>query len=279
MHSHRQVERSPRVTVLMASYNSERFVADSINSVLTQSYSDFEFLIVDDASTDRSPDILRHAARHDARVRVLWNEHNLGLGACLARGVEAARGEYIVRIDADDLCLADRIEQQVRHLDANPDLDVLGSGAIEISPAGKLGRHRRMPATHEKIVDSIWACPIIHPAVAFRRQRILDAGNYDSSLRRRQDYELWFRCVQYGLRFENVPTPLIYYRFDATWHRKQSLRLAIQQARIGLAGCQMLRLAWWQRLGVTVPMWRALLPSATQHLAYRALSRFDPRRK
>lgn len=268
---------APRVSVLLASYNSEQFIEACIESVLAQTFCDFEFIIIDDASTDGSFALLQEVGRHDSRVRVIRNKYNLGLGASLAQGVEIARGDYVIRIDADDLCFPDRLDRQVRFLDEYPDVDVLGGAAVEINAEGKTGRVRRMPITHEKIIQNIWACPFIHPTVAFRRKRILAVGNYNATLRRRQDYELWFRCARQGLRFANLQDPLIYYRFDADTHRRQPLRLALQQARIGLEGCRMLGLPWWQRVGVMLPVWRAVLPLRLQHAVYRVFTAFDPR--
>lgn len=269
----------PSATVLMAVYNSEKLLSGSLESVLGQTHDDFELLVVDDASTDDTLAIVQEYALRDDRITVLRNESNLGLGACLAAGVEAAQGEVIVRIDADDHCFPDRLERQLCFLREHPDVDVVGGAAIEINDAGREGGRRRMPEMHEEIVRSIWACPFVHPTVAFRRQRILDVGNYDARLRRRQDYELWFRCAKAGLRFHNLQEPVIYYRFDANAHKKQPLRLAMQQAGIGLAGCKMLGLPWWQYMAVTVPAWRALLPGPLRHLVYRLSAVVDPRRK
>lgn len=270
----------PSVTVLMAVYNDEAHLAESVASILTQDFEDFEFLIVDDASTDGSVTFLRELEARDPRVRVLRNEVNAGLGFSLARGVREAVGDYVVRMDADDVAVPGRLRRQVEFLEQHPEADIVGSSAVEIDCQGKVGARRVMPLEHAGIVDRIWACPLIHPTVAFRRQRILAVGNYNAALRRSQDYELWFRCVRGGLRFANLEEPLVYYRFDRTSHRKRPFRIALQQARIGWRGCRMLRRPLWQRIAVTVPVWRALLPRPVQHLAYRALAAtVDPRRR
>lgn len=269
----------PRVTVLMAVYNDEAHLSEAVTSILTQDFNDFELLIIDDASTDGSSAILRKLTLHDPRIKVIRNDVNNGLGQALALGVKEARGDYVIRMDADDLAVPGRLRRQVEYLDQHPQIDILGGGAVEIDYAGTVGPRRVMPLEHDRIVGSIWACPLIHPTVAFRRRRVLAAGNYNPALRRRQDYELWFRCVREGLRFANLAEPLVYYRFDRTSYRKQPFKLAVQQARIGWRGCRMLRRPFWQRLAVTVPVWRALLPGPAQHLAYRALAIVDPRRR
>ena len=270
---------NPLATVLMAFYNNEAFIELAIESILKQTFTDFEFLIIDDASTDGSCAIVDLASERDSRIRVLRNTKNLGLGKCLEMGTERALGKYLVRMDADDISFSTRLETQLEYLESNQDIDIIGSTAIEIDSTGKVGMLRLMPASNKQIAENIWACPLIHPTVAFRRRRVIEAGNYDGNLRRRQDYELWFRCVDYGLRFANIQEPLIYYRFDSNTHRKQSINLAIEQAKIGLRGCNVLGLPLWQRVAVTMPVWRAMLPVPLQHFVYRSLATLDPRNR
>jgi glycosyltransferase involved in cell wall biosynthesis len=267
------------VTVLMAVYNDEKFVAQAIESILPQLGNNAEFLIIDDCSTDSSPTILRCFADKNPHIRIIQNSENRGVGYCAWLGVCEARGTYIVRIDSDDICFPDRIKKQIDFLEKNPEIDVLGAAAIEIDDQGNRGRLRQMPLNHNDIAKTMWACPIIQPAVAFRRERILLAGNYSPKLRRRIDYELWFRCLKAGLRFANLPEPLVYYRFTPSSHRKQTLRRAFEQAQIGWNGCWMLKAPWWQYLAVMVPIVRAIFPPSLSHLIYRCLAPFDPRKR
>jgi glycosyltransferase involved in cell wall biosynthesis len=267
----------PTATVLLPVHNDRRFVDEALDSVLSQDRSNVEVLVIDDASSDGTLDIVRQfQSRHD-NVVVVRNDSNYGLGYTLARGVVLARGRYVIRMDADDVCMEARFERQIGFLDANPDIDIVGGAAIEIDERGTPGRVRRMPTDHEAIARAIQFCPLIHPTVAFRRDRVIAAGNYRSDLRRRQDYELWFRCLHQGLRFANLPEPLIRYRFSEHTHQKQSLSRALEQARIGWHGCRMLELPWWQRMSVLAPLIRSVLPSRIQHLAYAAMAAIDPR--
>lgn len=98
-------------------------------------------------------------------------------------------------------------------MEEHDEVDVLGSGCVEIDYGGVERDIRLMPADHEAIVDALWSCPLIHPSIMFRREKILAVGGYDDGLRRRQDYELWFRAAQQGIRFGNIQKPLIQYRF------------------------------------------------------------------
>jgi glycosyltransferase involved in cell wall biosynthesis len=266
-------------TVLMAVYNDEIFLEQALESILQQLTDDMELLVIDDHSSDRSWKILQDIECKHPRVRVIRNDKNRGVGYCAYIGVKEAKGKYIIRMDSDDICFPDRFAKQIKFLDENPDVDIIGGAAIEIDEQNRQGVLRKVPLRHDDIVKVIWSCPIIQPAVAFRRERILLAGNYDPTLRRRIDYDLWFRCLKTGLRFANLPDPLVYYRFTAKSQQKHRLSQAIDQAKIGWRGCRMLKLPWWQYLAVMVPILRAIFPPSLSHLIYRWLAPFDPRKK
>lgn len=204
-------------------------------------------------------------------------ENNVGLGAALNEGLKYCQCELVARMDADDVCAVDRMEKQISFMDANPDIDILGGYATEIDFLGRKGGTRKMPLSHSGIVDALWLCPLIHPTVMFRRDEIVSLGGYDSRLRRRQDYELWFRCAKAGLRFSNLPEVLLYYRFDSLSHNKQPAKLALLQGKIGFKGATELGLPIWKRLACFIPFLRSLLPRSIQHSLYRVMRRFDPR--
>lgn len=204
---------------------------------------------------------------------------NRGLGAALNAGMQACRYDLVARMDTDDVALPERFEKQVDYLNANPEVDILGSFVREMTYAGDILGIRNAPIGHDEIVSCLWASPMVHPTIMMRRSRVLEAGNYDASCRRRQDYELWFRCAEKGLRFYNLPEPLLYYRFGKHTHKKQSPSLAWEQAMIGYRGAKRLGMPFYQRLACFLPFVRSLLPSTLQHLLYKMLSRFDPRRK
>lgn len=204
---------------------------------------------------------------------------NEGLGGALKAGLEACRHELVARMDTDDAAFPERFEIQMSFMGAHPAVDVLGSYVEEIDQEGKSVGSRKMPIEHEAIRANLWASPIIHPTVMLRRSRVLAAGNYDRTRRRRQDYELWFRCAEKGLRFYNLPQPLLYYRFGAGTHNKQPPRLAWEQAMIGYRGATRLKMPVYQRLACFIPFVRSLLPTGLQHVIYRVLKPFDPRQK
>jgi len=269
---------SALLTVLMSVYNGEEYLDDAIESILNQTYEDFQFLISDDASTARSPRMLQEWANRDDRIRLMLNEHNQGLGAVLALGMRDAKTPLVARMDADDIAHPERLQRQVEYMKANPEVGVLGTFAIDIDEDGQIIKPRRFPVTHDEIRRLIWTAPVLHPTVMMRREEILAAGNYDPELRKRQDYDLWFRCAAAGMRFSNLPEPLLKYRFTDDYYRRNDLEVAWLQAKIGWRGCRLTNAPWIAYIGVAVPFLRALLPQPLNALVHRLLDDLDPRR-
>lgn len=141
----------PKITVLMSCYNAERWLSEAIESVLVQTYKDFEFIIVDDGSSDNTPEIIKRYADIDHRIRVI-SKTNSGLTDSLNAGISQAKGEWIARLDADDICLPHRLEEQVKYVKNNPKIVLLGSGCIEINEHGKFMKEHRYPDSYEALV-------------------------------------------------------------------------------------------------------------------------------
>lgn len=205
----------PRVSVLMSVHNGLRFLPEALDSILSQGFSDFEFIIVDDTSSDGSLALLEQYAARDARIRLVSNEKNLGLTASLNRGVELARGEYVARMDADDISLPGRFEKQVAFLDAHPEAWALGGQIQFIDESGTV-----RPA-HVYPTDSFhlgWNMllngpTLSHPAAMLRRDRLAQAGNYPHECRLAQDAALWRRFLILSDRsLANLSDPVLLYR-------------------------------------------------------------------
>jgi len=202
-----------RVTVLLATYNDEPFLAAAIDSVLAQTFSDFELLVVNDASTDRSREIVESYG--DPRVRLLVNETNLGLAASLNRGLEVIASEYVARLDGNDLCFPERLATQVAFLDAHPEVAVIGSQATLINIAGRRVGEVRRPVTELGMRwHRIFGTALVHSSVMFRRAIVWDAlGGYDASFRFGEDFDLWDRLAKkHDIR--NLGETLVAYRDD-----------------------------------------------------------------
>lgn len=269
---------NPFITVLMGVYNGGRHLDSAVQSIINQSHGSFEFLIIDDASTDDTYLRLNEWARRDERIRLLRNSENMGLGYTLARGMKEARGAWVARMDADDISFPNRLEVQLQFIrnSAIP-LDIVGSWAIDIDNDGNEKGQRRMPTAHEDIMALLWTNPLIHPTILMRRDAIVSAGSYRSDVVRRQDYELWFRCAAAGLRFANIPEPLIYYRFDNDWFVKNNIRVIYHQVRMGWRGCRMVNAPMSAYLGVSVPLLKSIVPRRLGMALHSVLHRFDPR--
>jgi len=180
----------------MAVHNGEKYLRQAIDSMLSQTFKDFEFVIIDDGSTDNSVDIINSYG--DPRIRLISRSENLGLTRSLNLGLDAALGEYIARMDSDDVSLPERLQKQVVYMDEHPEIIASGTWAHDIDDEGKILGNRSLPIGQPMVYGYWWPCPIIHPS-AIMRKSLLKDHRYDSGIRYAQDYELWLR-----LRKEHV---------------------------------------------------------------------------
>ncbi len=204
----------PLVTVLMPAYNARRYIKQAVNSVLRQTFRDFELLVYDDASTDGTREILRRFASLDGRLRLVEADKS-GYAKLLTRGIEEARGKYIARMDADDVCLPRRLELQVARLEAEPDLVAIGGEVLQVDGQGWAIGTWGVPHTHEEI-DRLHitghAGRMVHPATTFRTSVLRQVG-YRSEFEPAEDYDLYLRLAEIG-RLANLPETILHYR----WH-------------------------------------------------------------
>jgi hypothetical protein len=185
----------PRVTVLMSVHNGLPYLRGAIESILAQNFTDFEFLIIDDASTDETPEVLREYAAGDRRIRVVTNPENLGLTRSLNKGLELAAAPLVARQDADDLSLPERLARQTAFLDTHPEI-ALVTGLIEvIEPDGTVRGVGGEPLTPGEIAWGLHFHNVLvgHSLVTFRREAVQAVGGYDETFRYAQDFDLWQR--------------------------------------------------------------------------------------
>ena len=198
----------PAVSVLMTVYNGEEFLAQAIGSILNQTFEDFEFVIVDNASTDTSLEIVE--SFHDSRIRLVRNMMNLGQTKALNIGLHQSRGEYIARIDADDLALQQRLEMQVRFLEVHPEVAVIGSHVRLIDSEGQYLYTQLFPVMpHDVVWTSLFTTPVAHSAVVMRRDVVREVGGYDENFSRRQDHALWSKLINSGYLVTNLSETLV----------------------------------------------------------------------
>ncbi|MGB6191197.1 MAG: glycosyltransferase [Terracidiphilus sp.] len=201
---------APTVSVVMCVFNGERFLHEAAESILAQSFRDFEFIVIDDGSSDSTPLILDAFAGRDARLKV-HHEPHLGLIASLNKGCGLARGEYIARMDADDIAKPDRLALQMEFMKGHPDIGVLG-GAVELMDSdGRTIACSQNPPEDAEIRKALQhRCPLWHPTVVFRREVFAQAGGYRSVVDA-EDYDFWLRVAE-RFQMANLSSVLLQYR-------------------------------------------------------------------
>jgi glycosyltransferase involved in cell wall biosynthesis len=203
---------SPKVSYIIPVYNGSAFLRDAVDSILNQSYQNFEIIVINDGSTDNSLDILNTFI--DNRI-IIINQTNVGFAKSLNIGIKYSRGELIARLDQDDICLVHRTAIQVEYFEANPSCSVLSGSVIYINEDGK-EMARSFPITSNYGIRKYlrhFGCIISHPAVMMRKVDLIEVGCYSELIGSRfTDYHLWIKFVRYGFKVSNIPNPLIKYR-------------------------------------------------------------------
>lgn len=196
------------VSVLMSVYNGEMHLREAIDSILGQSFKDFEFIIINDCSTDGSLDIIK--SYRDVRIKLVENNKNLGLTASLNKGIDIAIGKYIARMDADDVAHHDRLKLQYEYMQTNTGIMVLGS-RYRILGTNKVSTIVPLKADEVKLY-ALTQCPLGHPTAFIRKEALNKAAlRYDTAIPYAQDYDLWARVLEVGA-IENLPEVLLDYR-------------------------------------------------------------------
>lgn len=207
-----RVNNTPLLSVVMSVYNAEKYLSESIESILNQTFSNFEFIIVDDGSTDSSLLIIQNFMKRDDRI-VLISRDNKGLPYSLNEAISVARGKYIARMDADDISLPERLEMQLAVMESNPDIGVCGAWAYLFKETPSKNKIMCHPEDHDSlIIRLLFSVCFIHPVVMIRKSVLNQLDYvYNESFHNSQDYELWSRIAE-KTRFYTVQKPLLFYR-------------------------------------------------------------------
>jgi len=201
------------ISVIMPVYNADKYLQESIESVLAQSYENYEFIIIDDGSTDRSMDIIKKFK--DSRIKCVSNEKNSGIVYTLNKGLSISNGEFIARIDADDICCIDRFETQVAFLIKKKDIGLCSGHVIKINAFGEEMGKVKFPISNEACnLKFLFGNPIAHPASMFRKNLALKVGGYTAGSEPAEDFDLWLKLSSIT-KIENIDKVLIYYRVHA----------------------------------------------------------------
>lgn len=268
------------VSVLMSVYKGDEpnWFDEALQSILIDQTPAQLTLVVDGPVPEILESIISiYKSNFPAVLDVIQLENNKGLAHALNVGLRHCNHELVARMDSDDISCPGRLKVQQQRFCNDNQLDILGSPAIDINAEGLEVGKRGVPKSHEEIYKLMWTCPLVHPSVMFKKDKILAAGGYSEELKRRQDYELWFRCAKLGHRFANTEEPLIKYRVTDDSHKRNSLSVAWSQYKIGLKGVSSLGLGVKARLGVAFPVVKALLPTPLRKLLTHVANLFDPR--
>lgn len=227
--------RKPAISVLMGVYNGERFLGEAVESILNQTFADFEFIICNDCSTDASAEMLKAYAAADSRIVLLENERNMGLAATLNRCLTVARGAFVARMDCDDRSLPERFAFQQQFLTQHPEIDVLGTAAEYIDDNGQVyGCAIRDAVRVFTMTDVVRGSCVMHPTVMMRTDALQRVGGYtvNKLTTRAEDYDLWCKIGSSGGQIAALSHILFQYREDQSNVVRRKYKYRIQEARL-----------------------------------------------
>lgn len=251
----------PKVSIIMATYNCEDTLRKSVNSIVSQTFSDWEFIICDDCSTDGTYEILlEYKNQYPDKFVILHNKVNSKLPFSLNRGLEVARGEYIARMDGDDEALPDRLEKQVAFLDSHSEYSVVGTAMIPFDENGI--RPTRYAKEVPESRDMVSRSPFFHATIMMRKEAYDAVGGYTVSKRttRAQDYDMWFRFFAKGLKGYNLQEGLYLVLEDSQAIKRRTLKNRAYEVLTKLKGYRLLHYPWYLYIYAFKPILAALVP-------------------
>ncbi len=253
---------NPKVSVVMSVFNGEKYLREAIESNLNQTFSDFEFIIINDGSTDKTQEIIEEFADRDSRIRFI-NQSNMGLTKSLNKAIKLARGEYIARMDADDIALPERFEKQVAFLEKEGDVALVGTAYYEIDDKGGVIGRKVFPQSDVEIRKIMLKYnPFFHASVMIRREVFEVVGLYGESIPFAQDYDLWLRIAG-KYKVANLPDPLMKRRYTpaniSIAQENEQLKWALEVRKRALRRGDF---PWWQWLYLLRPTIVFLMPSS-----------------
>lgn len=200
----------PQISIILPVYNTSQYILKAVNSILQQSLTDFELILIDDGSSDGTEQLVRQLADKDSRIRLVQRS-NKGLITTLNEGVALARSPLIARMDADDIAFPERLAVQYAYMNSHPDLLAVGSYVIFMDDQDTMYRKKTFPRGKEILEAFRWGCPLVHPAIMMRTNAVREVGGYPSAFPSAEDYALWVRLLSLG-NVDTIPQVLLAYR-------------------------------------------------------------------
>ncbi|QGP76218.1 glycosyltransferase family 2 protein [Tetragenococcus halophilus] len=250
------------VSVIIPTYNAKNSIKKAIDSVLQQTYQDFEIIIVDDCSKDNTYELLKMIAKIDSRISVYQNKHNSKSAFTRNRAIELSQGQYIMQLDDDDYCDKNRMEKQVRFLEKNRSYDFVGSNALLFDDKGVYGSMEMVEKPDKYDLKKTSA--FINPSVMFRKSSLekIDGYRVSKETVRAQDYDLYLRMYVADMKGYNIQENLVYYYKDMNSFNKSSIQYRYGEAKFRYRNFKKLGLLPQALLYVVKPILASLIPNS-----------------
>ena len=253
-------ERKPKVSVIMGVYNAEKTIGKAIDSIVSQTFQDWELIICDDCSSDETYQLIKTNYGNEDRIKLLRNDSNMKLAFSLNRCLSEAKGQYIARMDADDVCFPNRFEIQAKFLDENKEFDVVGSSTEVLTDDCTYIRHAiEIP----KKSDMKYRVPFSHPTIMMRKTMYDKLNGYTVLPRtvRGQDLDLWFRFFAIGGKGYNIDIPLLQYCEKKNDYKKRTIKVALMAVQTNLYGFKLLGFHLIDYVCAFKPLVSAIMPN------------------
>ena len=270
-------------SVIMSLYHKESsiYLKESLDSIFQNTIQpDQVVLVLDGPIGEELQSVVDLYKQQYASLDVYPQEKNQGLSTALNIGLDKCRNEIVFRMDTDDICYPNRFERILKEYESNRELELVGSFATMMDESDNIIKPMLAPESQNDIYRKVWTCPFIHPSVSFKKSALLRAGSYNpNSGPRQDDYELWFRCVEHGLKCKNIAEPLLYYRFFADSVARNTVKVGWWRAKVGLKGSWRCKCSPIAYIGVCYPLVRACMPSFIRNFMYKVADSINPRTK
>lgn len=261
----------PKVSIIMGIYNCEETLADAIDSIVNQSYKDWELIMCDDGSSDRSIEIaMSYVSLHPQKMYLIQNEKNKGLAFTLNRCLKMSKGKYIARMDSDDISIKERLEIQVDFLERNHKYDVVGSNMIVFNAEGEQGiRYIKEECNYESLKFGV---PHAHPTIMMRKSAYDSIGGYSirKNITRCEDLDLWIKFYSKRKLGYNIQYPLLKYRESLDSYKKRKVRYGFETMIIYIQGFYKLKYPLRYYPITLKPLISALLPNKLNYLYHKS---------
>jgi len=261
--------KKPLVSIIMGVYNDDTTLVRCLESIMNQTYTEWEFIICNDGSTDKTADILEDYHNKDSRIKVLHNTENMRLAATLNRCLEIANGEYVARMDADDECIPERIEKQVEYLEGHKNVDCVGCNMMIFDESGDIGIRESIenPVKEDMLIKT----PFFHPTIMMKKEVFDSLKGYRVSEKtmRAEDLDLWFRFFKANYRGHNIQETLYRYHESRDDYKKRTVKAAFKTSLVYLDGYKSLDIPRTKYIYAFKPVISALLPNVIMEKYHR----------